>query len=137
MLWVSFAALMGLPLPASGPFLVNSCCPLLSRLMNTLGHLDAESGRAVQQEQAELSHLAGTGRCLGMLGIAILEVSRTWHQLARRGGEGRDLHGSIVDDALAPDQPCARCSLQPGRKQLREMFLQHYKFPTISYSSLT
>lgn len=56
---------MGLPLPASSPILANSCCPLPAGLTNTLDYLDVEAGKTVQQEQAELSHLAEQGGAWG------------------------------------------------------------------------
>lgn len=61
-------------------------------------------------------------------------------EVAPDGGGPRWEQGSarcVAEDPVVPAQPCAHCSLQPGRKQLMEMFLQHHQFPTISSSSLT
>lgn len=83
-----------------------------------------------------LSHLAGTGRCLRKLRIAVLEVSRdgtSW----RGAAVGAGIHSqSAMDGALAPAQVGAHCSVQAGRRQPQETLLQNDQFPTISYSRL-
>lgn len=70
-----------LPVPSLPTPAVTLC---LSGLTNTHGYSDTEAGRAMQQEHAVLSHLAGTGRCPGKLRIAVLEVSR---KIAPAGGD--------------------------------------------------
>lgn len=116
-----------LPVPSLPTPAVTLC---LSGLTNTHGYSDTEAGRAMQQEHAVLSHLAGTGRCPGKLRIAVLEVSR---KIAPAGGDsgGQGLHRSTEDGAWVLAQPSAHRSLQTGRKQLREMLSPNYKFPAI------
>lgn len=85
----------------------------------------------------------GQGDAPGKLRPAILEVSRERApagegQCGVGGGHGRqDPYFPPVPtmgNALAPDQPRARCSIQTSRKEPREMLLSKCKFLAVPYS---
>ena len=130
---VAIAPLMGLPLPVPAVILYFSgLTPWLLRDRSWKSWATGTSCAFASGRDREVPQGSWEQRSW--------KWARRWHLLARggrgagRGQESAPAPAPTMGDALAAAQPNARCSLQTGRKQTRETFLQNYQLPAIPYS---